>query len=178
MTPAPRPPIQVTAHIDDPIALLVACHDQVRRFVGLLGRLQTHMGAHGNDASAREAAQSVLRYFEVAAPLHHADEELDLLPALMTLPSADLHRHAAELMAEHEALDAQWAHIRTLLQAIVAGTDWPDAPAPGTPDTAAFAQRYLAHAEAEERLLYPHAARLSPAQLQTMVEAMSARRRT
>jgi len=177
MAPSPRPPIQVTAHIDDPIALLLACHEKVRRFVTLLGRLQAHMQMRGNDASAREAAQSVLRYFDVAAPLHHADEELDLVPALLTLPSPELHRHATEIMAEHEALNGQWAAIRVLLQAIVAGADWPEASAADSPDTAAFAQHYLAHAEAEERLLYPYAAQLSTTQRQAMAEAMSARRR-
>ncbi len=177
MAPSPRPPITVTVHINDPIELLLACHEKVRRFVTLLGRLQAHMQVRGNDASAREAAQSVLRYFDVAAPLHHADEALDLVPALLTLPSPGLHRHAAELMAEHEVLDAQWAAIRVLLQAIVAGGDWPEASATDTPDTTAFTRRYLAHAEAEERLLYPHAAQLSPAQRQAMADAMSARRR-
>jgi len=184
--PRPEP---VSPRIDDPMALLLACHDKVRHFTNLAVRLHQHVQVKGPDGEAQEAARTVLRYFNVAAPLHHADEEVDLFPALMALGDEGLTRTAERLHAQHAELDAMWAALATALQQVAAGQAWPeDGPlagpkggqrhAPGTlsrPE--AFAQRYQAHAQDEEDLLYPHAQRLSAAQLQQLADAMVARRR-
>lgn len=37
------------------------------------------------DVQAQAAAAQILRYFNVAAPLHHQDEDEDLFPALLAL---------------------------------------------------------------------------------------------
>jgi hemerythrin-like domain-containing protein len=172
-TPGRRPePVPVQPHIDDPMALLRACHDKVRHFTGLAQRLHTHVRQHGADKQARDAAQAVLRYFQVAAPLHHADEALNLFPALHQLGDAELTRHAHRLEAEHAELDALWAPLSVALSQVAQGQPWPDT----GPDATPFAERYLAHAQAEETLLYPHAARLPADTLRQLAEAMVARR--
>ncbi len=168
--PGPQP---VSPQIDDPMALLLACHDKVRHFTALAQRLQAHVQTQGADQQAREAAQAVLRYFNVAAPLHHADEALDLFPALAGLGDAELAQTAGRLQAEHAELDAMWAALSAALTQVAQGQTWPDS----GPDASVFAARYQAHAQAEEALLYPHASRLPAATLRRLAEAMVARRR-
>ena len=59
------------ASFERPHDMLLACHERVQRSLDLLGRLVAHIDSHGHDASSRSAAQDVLRYFTLAAPLHH-----------------------------------------------------------------------------------------------------------
>lgn len=171
-----RPPIQpIAPRIDDPIELLLACHDKVRRFAHLAVKLRDHMGSLGHqatpDAQAREAAQSILRYFNIAAPLHHDDEEQDLFPALRQLHDAALTAHLDQLEAEHAALAELWHALQPWLRDLAACLAHP---APSTVDD--FARRYTAHAQREEDDVYPSASRLSPEQLQGISAAMVARR--
>jgi hemerythrin-like domain-containing protein len=165
-------PEAVSPRIDDPMALLRACHEKVVRFTTLVQRLQAHVRATGVDAQAREAAQAVLRYFTLAAPLHHADEDDNLFVALRALNQPSLTTRIDALQAEHDALAERWAEVRPWLEAIAVG----QAPAGAEPDVDGFAKRYREHAQAEETEVYPHAAGLSPAALRALADAMVARR--
>lgn len=160
--------------IDDPMALLRACHEKVNRFTRLAQRLQAHVRAHGADGQAQEAARSVLRYFTLAAPLHHADEDDNLFVALRGLGRPELDAHIEALQAEHDSLGARWQAVRPWLVAVEAGQPVP-AGLP-EPDIDGFATAYRAHARREEDHVYPHAADLPPAALQALAEAMVARR--
>ncbi len=162
------------ASFDDPVALLMACHDRVRHYAGLALKLAEYLPAHGADAQAREAASSILRYFDVAAPLHHQDEEDDLFPLLAERGDAELKALAGIAMLEqHVELAALWQQVRTRLLAIAAGesADLPLALA------ADFSQRYPAHALLEDEQIYPHASRLlSPDELAELGRRMAVRR--
>lgn len=149
----------------------MACHDKVRRFAGLALRLRDHLAAKGPDQQAQEAAQSILRYFNIAAPLHHDDEEMDLFPALRQLTIGELDQHMAQLEAEHTELAALWQSLQAWLTATAEGQAHP------APDTVeAFAQRYQAHAQREEDEVYPFASRLAAEQIGHISAAMVARR--
>jgi len=167
-----RTPLQpVTPGIEDPIELLLACHEKVRRFAGLTLKLRDHIAKNGPDKQAQEAAQSILRYFNIAAPLHHADEEVNLFPELRQLAVAELDLSLAQLEAEHTKLGALWQSLQAWLTATVEGQ------AHTKPDTVdAFVSRYLAHAQREEDEVYPYAARLTPQQTKRISAAMVARR--
>jgi len=167
------PPEPVSPRIDDPMALLLACHDKVRRFSSLLLRLRDHVLQHGADGQARDAAQSILRYFDLAAPLHHADEDADLYPALLALGDAAVTQRILALSAEHEAQEAQWRELSAWLRPLAAGE-----PRADTPHALidAFASHQTAHADAEERDVYPAARRLSSELLARIARAMVARR--
>lgn len=154
------------------MALLRACHEKVVRFTELAQRLQAHVRVQGADAQAREAAQAVLRYFTLAAPLHHADEDENLFVALRELGRPQLTARIDTLQAEHDALSVRWAEMRPWLEALAAG----QAPVGAAPDVDGFATHYRAHAQAEETDVYPHAADLSRASLQALAAAMVARR--
>ena len=173
-----RPFIQpVAPSIDDPIELLRACHDKVRRFADLTIRLRDHVATHGADKQAQEAAQAILRYFNIAAPLHHDDEEQDLFPALRALGDVGdvglegLNHAIDDLAAEHIKLGALWQGLQAWLQDLAQGTVQA---APSTVDD--FAQAYKAHAQREEDEVYPAASQLSAAQRQHISAAMVRRR--
>ena len=67
---------------DDPLGMLAACHGRIERQLATLERLQRHLPEHGCDVDARAAARGILRYFDTAAPNHHADEEASVFPRL------------------------------------------------------------------------------------------------
>lgn len=152
--------------------MLLACHDKVLRFTGLLVRLASHVEQRGADLQAAEAALSVLRYFDTAAPLHHEDEERDLFPALIALNQADLTACLDALATEHDALHTTWqAVIRPWLLTVT------ERHAAATPSSLAnFVRAHEQHVAQENLLVYPHAARLSPDTLQRVAQAMVLRR--
>lgn len=103
---------------EQPFALLGACHDRVRRSLDLLCRLVEHLQTVGHDADARSAAHDVWRYFEIAAPAHHADEELHVLPRLQRSGDLWLADVARRLLADHEALRAVWQQLGPLVREV------------------------------------------------------------
>lgn len=162
------------AGFDAPFEMLAACHERVERSLRLLERLGTHLAEHGADEQARSAAHDVLRYFDLAAPHHHEDEERHLLPALHAAGGAAL---AERVRTEHARMASAWARLRLQLQAIEAG----DAAAAGTPaaqaEWHAFAQRYRAHVAFEDDEVFPAAAPLLDAAAQRAMGDEMARRR-
>ncbi len=103
---------------DQPFEMLAACHERVRRSLDLLERLHAHVDRHGVDGQAREAATDVLRYFDIAGPAHHEDEERHVLPRLRVAGQAAL---AERLRAEHREMTALWAGLRLALLAWTRG---------------------------------------------------------
>ena len=91
------------AGFEEPFEMLEACHQRVHRMLGLMQRLAAHLGEKGADASAQQAARDVMRYFDLAAPAHHEDEERHVLPLLRRLGQSAL---ADRLHADHLRDDA------------------------------------------------------------------------
>lgn len=106
------------AGVDQPFELLSACHDRVRRSLDLLRRLMDHVEEHGPDEQAADAARDVLRYFGIAAPLHHEDEERHVVPLLLASEQAELVEAAEQMAADHRTFRAVWAELATGLQAL------------------------------------------------------------
>jgi len=162
---------------DQPIAVLKHCHDRIRRQIGTMQRLAPHLQKHGADLEAQQAAGAVLRYFSEAAPKHHADEEIDLLPALRDAAEGEdadtLQRLEPEILREHRQMDTLWNMLRPALTAIAAGDHMP------LPEAALgqFSDMYLAHMVKEETVIAPMARRLlEPARIAGIGEAMRTRR--
>ena len=164
------------AGFEQPFAMLEACHERVQRTLALLGRLREHLRQHGADEAARQAARDVLRYFDIAAPLHHEDEELHVFPALLAQGEADGVALVQRLLQDHRHMVADWAAARQPLAALA------DAQVQGfsAADDAVldrFARRYDHHVADEERLAYPAVQALLPeATLEAMGREMAARR--
>ncbi|MDO8419277.1 MAG: hemerythrin domain-containing protein [Rubrivivax sp.] len=140
------------AGFEEPFEMLEACHQRVLRMLDLTQRLAAHLREAGADASAQQAARDVMRYFDLAAPAHHEDEERHVLPRLRQGGRAAL---ADRLHADHTQMSATWATVRADLQRVADGT-WQLAEL----DAAvarwqAMAVHYRAHIEAEESAAYP-----------------------
>lgn len=161
----------VGASFDDPIAMLLACHEKVRHFARLAHRLGDHINERGLDLEAAQAAAGILRYFDLAAPLHHDDEELDLFPALRVLNDAALVSEMDSLQAEHATLASHWRALHPWLEATAQREVFP---APSM--LAEFAIAYVEHADREERVVYGAVSGLSSEVLARIGRNMSARR--
>ena len=85
--------IRTSRHVppatEEPVDLLLACHAKLRHFSELSLALATRGDI--DDDQIRDAGHRLLRYFSVALPLHEADEEETLAPAL------------ADVMTPHQA---------------------------------------------------------------------------
>ncbi len=154
----------------DPLALLAACHGRMLGLCDLLERLPAHQATHGNDDELAAAANRLLRYFDQAAPLHHQDEEQDLLPLLGDrLESAVRHR----LEREHEEQHALWARLRADLLAAIEGRPHPLEAA----QIQAFVEACRSHIDFEETQVLPLARTTLDAEaLARLGRAMAARR--
>lgn len=163
-----------TASFAEPFELLHACHERMLRSLELLERLGLHVATQGPDAQAQGAATDLLRYFDVAAPLHHDDEELHVLPRLREAGHAAM---AARLRGEHQVMEREWAGLRPDLVAVQDGTLPPDALPAARARWGAYATLYRGHLAAEEKYAFPVAsAGLSAQEIQAMGEDMAHRR--
>jgi len=162
---------------DQPIAVLKHCHDRIRKQLATLDKLLAHLPVHGADEAAQQAAQGVLRYFDQAAPLHHEDEEDDLLPMLQaSATGADaeaLSVAVPQILSEHSEMDALWQDLHEQLRALADGR----AAELSAASVRRFAEVYARHMQTEEGQIAPMAVRLfSPEQMERLGKAMQARR--
>jgi hemerythrin-like domain-containing protein len=165
MLPNPAP------DFDDPLAMLRACHERIRRQCVTLSRLATHLQEHGPDDDARQAAAEVHRYFNTAGRHHHEDEERDLFPLLRDDPR--LAAVVDSLQQEHDDMERLWRELEPQLAAPAAITDR-DA---FERTVEAFGALYARHIAREEADLLPAAEqRLSDAQRRELGRRMAARR--
>jgi hemerythrin-like domain-containing protein len=143
------------AGFDQPFEMLAACHDRVHRMVDLLLRLAEHLQTHGADAQARDAARDVMRYFDIAGPAHHEDEERHVFPALLRQPGAPLKPLVRRLLSEHLLLAQQWQSVRADLLVVVAAPDGSGQPGPAVVRRwQDFAALYRSHIQAEDGQAY------------------------
>lgn len=160
---------------EQPFAMLEACHERVQRSLGLLQRLRDHARVQGADEQARQAARDVLRYFDMAAPLHHEDEELHVFPLLLAQGSPEIAALVHRLQQDHVQMTVDWAAARVPLLALCDGDAQPLVAAGDVLDR--FASRYAGHIAAEEGAAYPAAAALlAHDALAAMGQEMAARR--
>ena len=167
------------AGFEAPFEMLAACHERVERMLALLARLQQHLLEHGRDDSARQAARDVMRYFDLAAPLHHQDEELHVFPPLLAGPDAGLRTLVQRLLQDHRDMEAAWPLARSVLHAIAESpaTDWTPLVRSQTAALKRFSSLYGRHLLDEDKLAYPAAqAVLAGEALQAMSQDMMQRR--
>lgn len=167
------------AGFEEPFEMLATCHDRVERMLALQVKLCQHLLDKGCDDPVRQAARDVMRYFDIAAPLHHQDEELHVFPPLLAGPDAALRELVQRLMQDHRQMEAAWAHARRTLQAVADGAleSWVPLDAAQLDALAQFAGLYRRHLDDENTIAYPAAqATLSPQAVQAMSEDMMQRR--
>lgn len=129
-------------------------HDFSQCHVGILSKLD-QLGALPDllvaAAQARKTAQNALDFFRSAVFEHHAEEERELFPAVLSAATQGDERHQVKQLAdrltrEHRDLEARWKKLESGLKRVAKGQDT-------DLDTAALAQLvalYTAHARFEE----------------------------
>jgi hemerythrin-like domain-containing protein len=167
------------AGFDDPIEMLFECHKRVRNSLDLLQKICAHLKTTGGNAHTVRAASDVLRYFDIAAPLHHQDEELHVFPPLRESHVVAIQTYVARVQAEHVRMDDQWSALRTFLNALTSDTrsvEWSQA---FEEQVRSFRTLYMEHLDIEEQLLFPALAmRVSAEDLEIMGLEMQQRRKT
>lgn len=166
-----------SASFEVPLEMLAACHLRIEAQCHTLCRLVPHVAAHGSDRAAREAAQALMRYFDQAAPDHHADEERDLFPALLeAMAGSDavcLRDLVDQLTVQHRELEGHWQALRPVLARIAAG----EGATLDDPLVQRLVTAYRQHLAREDAELLPMAARLiGDIPLQQIGRAMRLRR--
>ncbi|KUM03888.1 hemerythrin domain-containing protein [Chromobacterium subtsugae] len=159
---------------EQPLEMLQACHDKIRRFCDTLDKLPPYIEEHGVDEAARNAINDVVRYFDVAGPAHHTDEEEELFPLIEARVPAAASR-LEQLAAEHGYLHSCWNAIRDDLLSLRDGRIRQIS----KNELQEFARQYREHAAAEEAWLFPAAASaLSAEELRAAGARMAQRRQT
>lgn len=182
----PMPSSAVPGHrapgvgFEQPFEMLAACHERVQRSLALMQRLADHLVQRGWDGQAVSAASDVMRYFDLAAPHHHQDEELHVFPPLLAQGDAALCAAVQRLQQDHAAMSADWPAARAVLHRVVAhepAAPWVPLTDPEHAHLARFAGHYAQHIALEDGVVYPAAqALLPPEVLAAMGHEMQARR--
>lgn len=142
------------AGFDQPFEMLRACHERVQRSLDLLARLVVHVREHGADEPAARAAQDVMRYFDIAAPHHHEDEERHVFPRLEH--DERLRAAVARLRSEHVEIHRLWQALRPHLDAVATRQVVFDCAALGAA-AQAFIDIHEEHVRTEDGLVFPAA---------------------
>jgi hypothetical protein len=109
-----------------PIESLLGFHRRIERHLAALCRLPVHIEVNGLDVQVSATAASIVEFFSVALPLHHADEEHDLLPLLdqriLAGPEREQFRELRQRhRADHREMEETWRRVRRPLEAIGEG---------------------------------------------------------
>lgn len=162
------------AGFEQPFEMLQACHERVERMLRLLQRLRSHLASVGCDEQARQAARDVMRYFDIAAPAHHEDEERHVFPPLL---SAGVCVDVVQrLQQDHVEMTARWPEVRAVLLRVADGP-WHGLRDDDEAVLEHYARLYDWHVAAENEIVYPAAAqRLDASAQAAMGQEMSRRR--
>ena len=60
-----------------------------------------------------------MRYFDLAAPHHHLDEEMHVFPAILALHDATLDALVLRLQQDHLEMEKSWVVVKQLLASVV-----------------------------------------------------------
>jgi pyridoxamine 5'-phosphate oxidase len=162
---------------DQPIAVLKHCHERIRKQLRTMQKLLDHLPEFGANLDAEKGATAILRYFNNAAPQHHADEEQDLLPMLRTSAqgkdAALLDILLPEIMQEHQQMEIVWQALAQQLTRIASG----ESAVLSAAHVQQFIALYTSHMEKEEAHIAPMAKRVfSDTQMAQLGRAMRNRR--
>jgi iron-sulfur cluster repair protein YtfE (RIC family) len=159
----------------DIVDLLKECHERIRTFIGLAGRLAKTEGI--SDTEVCDAAARVTRYFSEALPLHVDDEEESILPRLQG-KTAELDATLSEMHSEHRDHEPQ---VETLLNVCRTLRESPERLNELRPKllacTTRLEQEFLSHLDKEEKMILPAIRQLSTAEERdAMLRELRARR--
>jgi hemerythrin-like domain-containing protein len=139
---------------EDAVALLLDCHERIRRFSAMALKL-----AEARNVEAeliRDAAARVHRYFAVALPLHVEDEEQSIRARLDSVASEALRATLQTMSADHVRIDSLLEELLPIWDELqrdpMCLLQHRERLAKGTHT---FEELMSAHLEMEETLLFP-----------------------
>ena len=158
---------------DEPSELLLSCHGRLRHFSELSLALAERRDLE--EALVADAGHRLLRYFRVALPLHEADEEQSIGPALAGLAAPAeldaleqmrdqhhlLHDVLAELFPLWETAESEPGAVRRQLM---------------MPHALRLATVLDVHLHLEETILFPRIAEIDAAERKRLMGEMRGRR--
>jgi iron-sulfur cluster repair protein YtfE (RIC family) len=157
----------------DFVDLLYECHGRIHKFLAFATELATSIDLPA--AEAKEVASQIHRYFAVSFPLHLADEDESITPALAN--DATTRAALARMHADHAAHDHLVARLVTLAAAIERD---PACLATVRAELRAAAGALTAalepHLVLEEHVIFPALRRLPQSMRDDLRAAMQARR--
>lgn len=131
----------------EPIEMLYACHGKVRRFCGQIAMLSGYIAENGCNQLVLQTIRQISRYFNVAAPLNHEDEEENFFPLLLQY-APQAREGVDELLRQHIGLYDNWAAVSAEFAKLEADNAYiPDAEA-----FKRFVEGYDVHLAIEEPL--------------------------
>lgn len=177
MTPAFPEIHEPAAGSEPPLQALAGCDQRVLRHCATLRRLALYLGECGLDADARTANGRLLRFFDHVLPLHRADAQEGLVPALAeSMAGSDavcLRELGERLAGQHRELWRLWLRLRPALLDLASGR----AGSLPLQEVEAFIGHCQACVALEDGELLPMAARLlSDSQLAQLGDGMHRRR--
>lgn len=137
----------------DIVDLLLECHERIRSFTGLAGRL-ANCGPVSDD-DVRDAAAKIVRYFSESLPLHVADEEESILPRLLGR-NASLDETLNTMRSEHDQHKPELESLIRLCRTLQYAPQQLPELREGLRATAGKLEReFLVHLEQEEKTVFP-----------------------
>ncbi|MRN37524.1 cation-binding protein [Neisseria sp. N95_16] len=156
----------------EPIDMLYACHDKVRRFCSQVKMLPEYIAENGRNDVVLQATRQISQYFNVAAPLHHEDEEENFFPLLLQY-APQAQESIDELLRQHESLHANWSAVAEEFARLEEDADYPL----NTDVLQRFTAGYDVHLDIEEPLFEMGKTFIPKEKLTEIGEIMAARRR-
>lgn len=157
---------------ENPIEMLYACHGRIKNFCRQLSILPSYLEEKGLNQAVKNDVQQILNYFNIAAPLHHDDEEKDFFPALVKV-APQAKSDVDELERQHIHLHTNWTALSAQLDELI--QDQRDRVENSLIEQ--FIAAYDKHIALEEPLFEMGKQFLPPEQLNKMGKIMAERRK-
>jgi hemerythrin-like domain-containing protein len=133
------------------------CHKQIQHNLDDLTVLAGHLAKGGAVAlSDRTQAGAIESFFSSVAKNHHAAEEQQVFPFLLSSENTETVAHVRRLIEDHFWIEKYWHDLAPMLKDISQG--WPSADYATFGKAAAlFLELCNQHIESEESMIYPQA---------------------
>ncbi len=133
---------------------LDACHQQIQHFLRELALLLQRVDAGRDDEQCRQQAGAIESFFSSTSRQHHADEEKNVFPALLTSDNTEMVQAVLTLQQDHGWIEENWIELGPMLRSMAAGNDYIDV-AEFRHSVEVFLELCSDHIALEESLIYP-----------------------
>ncbi len=166
------------ATFEEPLELLLSCHEKIMHYSSALCTVIEAIKTQGWTEQHSTSIEQIRRYFNIASPEHHLDEEQHLFPAIIALDSDFKQPQSMtmvtlinRLIKEHVESDGLWEELDQLLGE--RSNDMVQLEARAQQ----FKKDMHQHAKIENEEVFPYAkAHISVAEFKKMGQAIAQRR--